>query len=102
MNVNTDRGYYCGNIDKSLHAERNVLLQYAKQIMKSNNWYNESSPIKNKSTMYVFRLHGVTEIGCSKPCKNCEKILYKHGIKVIKYTDIIDNNHVICTMKICK
>lgn len=97
---NTTRNYYSRKYYLSLHAERNAILQYAKTIIKSNGWFNTNGKIKGKSVIYVLRLHELQGLGCSKPCKECEGIIYKHGIKFIKYTDYIDGKKVICTMKI--
>lgn len=38
--------------------------------------------------------------GNSKPCVNCENTIRKFGIRRVKYTDIIDGEQVLCTMKI--
>jgi len=41
-------------------------------------------------------------LGMSKPCNRCQSFLFKHNIKKIKYTDIINNINVLCEMKINK
>ena len=38
-------------------------------------------------------------LGNSKPCDRCQSYLYLHGVKKIKYTDIIDGINVLCEMK---
>ena len=64
-----------------------------------------------KGVVYVVRLmknkksiskHFQYTLGMSKPCKRCESFLYKHNIKKIKYTDVIDGVNVLCEMKITK
>ena len=100
MDHNTLRSYYGGKSYNSLHAERNVLLQYANRIMKSRGWFNQKKHIKGKAIMYVCRSHSCTGIGIAKPCETCQKFIYNHGIKTVKYTDVINGEKVICTMKL--
>lgn len=38
--------------------------------------------------------------GCSKPCEKCQTCAKYHGIKKIKYTDIINGVNVLCEMRL--
>ena len=37
-------------------------------------------------------------LGNSKPCDRCQRFLYMHNIKTIKYTDIINGKNYLCKM----
>jgi len=108
FNASNNRSTRFGNISYiSLHAEVNVLLKALRSREKNAN-------LKTKlklppSTVYVVRImkkaenlpdHRVHYFGISKPCINCQKHLYKHNVIKIYYTDIIDNEEVLCEMRI--
>jgi tRNA(Arg) A34 adenosine deaminase TadA len=42
---------------------------------------------RQDSTMYVARYRRCGQLGCAKPCKACEKVLRKLGIKSVWYSD---------------
>lgn len=39
------------------------------------------------ATMYVVRWRKQGDLGCARPCKTCEKVLRKLGIKTVWYSD---------------
>jgi len=97
-----------GNISYiSVHAEVNVVLKALRSRERNAN-------LKTKvklppSTLYVVRLMRKTEnlpdyrghyFGISKPCLNCQQHLYKHNVTKIYYTDVIDDEEVLCEMRI--
>lgn len=92
----------------SLHAEMNVLFKGIKQIEKKNKFNCNTKKLKD-SIMYVVRLMKERRnnnnifpryyLGNSKPCINCQKYLWLHNIKKIKYTDIINGINVLCELK---
>jgi len=45
--------------------------------------------------------HDLSEFpfGKSASCKRCEYFQYIHGVKKIKYTDVINGVNVLCEMK---
>ena len=60
--------------------------------------------------MYVVRLMNITDgkcdlfdylLGNSKPCNRCQSYMYRHQVKKIKFTNIIDGVNVLCEMRIC-
>jgi len=93
----------------SLHAEVNVILKALKT-------YEKNPTLKTKkqlppSTLCVVRLmteksglpkHRTYRFGISKPCINCQKQLYKFNVTRVFYTDVINNQEVICEMRINK
>ena len=88
----------------SLHAEINTLFK----CLKKNNTYDLKKHSSMASgIMYVVRLMKNTTgkcdmfeylLGISKPCIRCQSFMYRHMVKKIKYTDIIDNVNVLCEM----
>jgi len=93
---------------KSFHAEQCSLLLALKRNDKYAS-FRRNKILSGKSTMYVVRLMNYTTnlpenqkywLGCSKCCKDCEKTLHKHGVKIIKYTDIINDINVLVEMRI--
>jgi hypothetical protein len=79
--------------------------------LKTKNIYNLKKNIDLKGVVYIVRLmrhkksmskHFKYTLGMSKPCKRCECFLYRHNIKKIKYTDVINGINVLCEMKINK
>jgi len=49
---------------------------------------------KYKSPLFDYTL------GISKPCTRCHSFLKYHGIKKVKYTDIIDDVNVLVEMRL--
>lgn len=58
--------------------------------------------------MYISRslktdnaIHNLSDhhFGKSASCKRCEYFQYIHGVKKIKYTDVINGINVLCEMK---
>lgn len=93
---------------KSVHAEVNVICKALKgqKIFKIDNKFiskkNKNSGIlKNrifkKGILYVARVIGNNKIACSKPCINCQKYMFKYGVRKIKYTDIDKHGKPILT-----
>ena len=91
----------------SVHAEINTLYN----CLKLHNIYNLNQHTSINGTIYIVRLmrkqKGKSKnfnylLGMSKPCNRCQSFLFKHNIKKIKYTDIINNINVLCEMKINK
>lgn len=92
---NQHRQFYRRNQHKSLHAEVHTIMNY----VKTKHSYSLSSGLKMKGTLYIVRLMNSMKgksqkmdyvLGNSKPCKNCFNYLQKHGIKKVKYTDVVD------------
>lgn len=83
----------------SCHAEMNVILKW----LKTQRVFSFKSNLKCKNaTIYVARIPTRScrdHFGCSKPCELCEKLIFKYGIKKIKYTTVIDGKTVVCEMK---
>jgi deoxycytidylate deaminase len=96
----------------------NALNNSIKSIDKTAT-LNDNFKFRGKTTLYVIRLMNNNDntptemhsnnqkgkkylLGCSKPCNNCLKMMYKFGIKIVKYTDIINNINVLCTLSINK
>lgn len=77
----------------SLHAEIHALYKFNKIKGRVN----------KKLTLYVVRLSskkdGIYTLGLSKPCINCQKVLYKNNISTIYYTDVINNENVLCKLR---
>ena len=90
----------------SLHAEMNVLFKGIKLLEKKNKFNCTTTRLKD-SIIYVVRLMKERRrdnfpkyyLGNSKPCNNCQRYLWLHNIKKIKYTDIIDGINVLCELK---
>ena len=70
--------------------------------------YNLNKPTNSGGTMYISRktytdkkINIISEhsFGKSASCKRCEYFQYIHGVKKIKYTDVIDGVNVLCEMK---
>ena len=84
-----------------------ALWKYLKIKEKHNASFKHTYSNLNNTTIFVVRILNTKEnlpnnqqywFGKSKPCKNCQKNLYKYNIHKIKYTDIIDGENVICEM----
>lgn len=98
---------------KSVHAEVNVICKALKnkRVFRINNKSlipgihkkikKKSKILKTqtfrKGSLYVARVIGNNKIACSRPCINCQKYMYKYGIKKIKYTDIDEYGKPILT-----
>ena len=108
-----------GNIKYSQHAEMSALREFIKFTYgRQCNFTTNSKPFRGKApVIYVVRVMAVGYnnynnnknnicggdgcwFGNSLPCKDCQKNLKKYGIRVIKYTTIIDNNMVLCELKL--
>ena len=108
-----------GNIKFSQHAEMSALQQYIKyHYGRSADLSSTAKKIRGKAPeLYVVRLSGygnsmaktstkamhARDNKCffnnSMPCEDCQKNLFKYGIKTIKYTTIIDGVGVMCELK---
>ena len=83
-----------------------ALIKSIKAIDKTGNFLTQKKIRKGKEVMYVARLtdnsvnKGRITFGNSMPCEHCQKWMYRHRIRMVKYTDFIDGKNVICTMKI--
>lgn len=79
----------------------NAILKW----LRSNRIFSFKSKVNMKcknATIYVARLPTRDcrdHFGCSKPCETCEKLIFRYGIKRIKYTTVINGVTVICEMK---
>ena len=90
---------------QSVHAEINTIFKH----LKKNNIYDLNDvSISSSGVIYVVRLMNTDDgkcdkfdylMGNSKPCDRCQSFLFKHNIKKIKYTDIINGVNVLCEMK---
>lgn len=84
---------------------------------KSENLSSNKKIFRGKApTLYVVRLRGqdprfrdaqynkIDEHDCvfgnSMPCKDCQKNLIKFNVRVVKYTNIIDDIPVLCELKL--
>lgn len=94
----------------SLHAEINVIQKTIKNLGIHKNQKKCSVNIQS-GTLYVVRLlKNVNDIpsyrkykfGISKPCINCQQLLYKYGVSKIFYTDIIEDLEVLCELRSIK
>ena len=107
-----------GNIEYSQHAEMSALLEFIKfSYGKHCNFTTNYKCQRGKSPIiYVVRLsaNGYNYsknsyennlcnekcwFGNSRPCINCQKKLKKYGIRIIKYTTVINNIPVLCELK---
>ncbi len=83
----------------SMHAEMNIVVQILKKLKI---WKIKSiiaSPLKKiKGTLYIARTNGCRLSNC-KPCSECNRYLENSGIATIKYTDFINGEEVLVTMK---
>ena len=76
------------------------------KYLRKKKIYNleSESKIKGKTSIYVVRLMKTKGtlfdniLGNSKPCDRCQRFLYMHNIKTIKYTDIINGKNYLCKM----
>lgn len=86
---------------KSLHAEVNGCRKFSRNRKR-----------KEIKIVYVVRLlldkHELPEsqtywLGNAKPCQHCQEVLFKSGVKKIKYTDIHYENgrpiNVLCELR---
>ena len=78
----------------------NVILKW----LKSRRVYSfkTKSVSANNAVIYVARIptgNCRDHFGCSKPCSVCESLIFKYGIKKIKYTTVIEGITVVCEMK---
>ena len=84
----------------------NALFKCIKILERKNRFLSNTKKLKNK-IIYVVRLMKLKNnitfpkyyLGNSKPCANCQRYLWHHNIKKIKYTDIIDGVNVLCEMR---
>ncbi len=88
----------------SLHAEIHALSNFIKhEYGKYSMTCNYDDDKFNNLTIYVVRIMNNPKIppyGISKPCKRCEKFLYHHYIKYIKYTDVDEyGNQILVTLQ---
>jgi deoxycytidylate deaminase len=84
----------------SLHAEIHALLRFLRIRYKTTNLKTRKN--MPSTTIYIVRLPTGEKrdyFGNSKPCDNCELLLYKHNITRVKYTNIIDGIPVLCELK---
>ena len=65
------------NFVQSIHAELNALLKYNEVRL---------GKLPKRTSMYVYRedRHGIVKL--AKPCKTCEKLMKKAGIKRVFYS----------------
>ena len=108
-----------GNIKYSQHAEMSALRKYIKYQYGKDTHLGSCPKLQTRKLpeLYVVRLtgsayaHSKTQcesIGSdgeclfnnSLPCKDCQKNLIKFGINTIKYTNIIDEQSVLCELKL--
>jgi deoxycytidylate deaminase len=92
----------------STHAEVRAILRCIKAIWgKKYDFRNlpRGASLKG-ATVYVCRTmrskekpptHG-TWFGASRPCLRCERMIKSLGITRVKYTDIIDEKQVMCSV----
>ena len=85
-----------GILHTSLHAEIDAVLKASKLMERKK---CKMPP----STIYVVRLalNNQHRVGNSKPCEDCQKKLHNYNVKKIYYTAIIDDEDVLCAMKMC-
>lgn len=106
--------FYCGYNQKartqiyksnshSLHAEIHALSIF---VRHEYNKYSICDKHVNNITVpavYVARLlrdPNKPSFGNSKPCNRCQKFLYNHNVRLIKYTDIDeDGKQVLITLE---
>lgn len=74
--------YYYKEEHYGLHAEARCVAKVRRKIDL------------NGSKAFVIRLDKNGNITTSKPCNNCQKLLYNYGIKKVFYT--INNNTYAC------
>jgi deoxycytidylate deaminase len=85
----------------SVHAEVHAIHQYLKLKSPSKRPKIFAHTIPSSAVMYVARIaSGIKPFAKSKPCDHCLRTIQSFGVRTIKYTDIIDNELVICTIKI--
>ena len=98
-----------GNIKYSQHAEMSALQKYIKnEYGKSANLASPAKKTKGKApTIYIVRITKCSNIptdccmfGNSRPCCDCQKNLIKFGVKIIKYTNIINDVPVLCELRL--
>lgn len=91
----------------SLHAEVNVIIQGMRRYNKTAD-LRSAFEFPSSSTVYVVRLmldnDGIPDYrqfryGISKPCKNCQPLLYKCNITTVFYTDVINDIEVLCKLR---
>lgn len=101
-----------GNVwSHSVHAEINALYKWVKSTRqhprKRTRDLRSASPHERLS-IYVVRIMNTTNnkshmfpflLGNCRPCINCQSYLSRHGVRVIKYTDVRDNVNVLCEMR---
>ena len=101
---------------RSTHAEMNVLQQFLKQ----NRVYNLNHVIyKSRGKKRLKKLHNATiyvsrystrltndefghALNMAKPCPHCERMLIRHGIGTVKYTQYVDGENVMVTLKLSR
>lgn len=83
-----DRNHYIGAIairtDGAIVCSSNSLTKVPQPAAHA-----ESKVIKKcdyGSTLYVAKVTRLGDIGCAKPCKNCQTIIRNRGIKKVIYT----------------
>ncbi len=85
----------------SIHAEVHAIHQYLKVKSPTRRPRIYSDTLPSKAVLYVARpLKGTFPFGRSKPCDQCMKTIQMTGVRTIKYTDIIDDKLVVCTVKL--
>jgi deoxycytidylate deaminase len=96
---NSHRRFFGGYMNHSLHAEMTIVLQIIKRLKIWDMRYILKSPLKKiNGVLYIARSNGCRLSNC-KPCSDCDKYLLACGITTIKYTDFIDGQEVLITMR---
>lgn len=107
--------FYCGYNQKnrtqiykskyhSLHAEIHAISIFVRQ--KYNKYSICDKHYDIIPAIYIARLMknpNRPSFGNSKPCNRCQQYLFNHNVRLIKYTDINENDkQVLVTMEINK
>ena len=105
--------FFCGNNQKartqiykskyhSLHAEIHAISIFVRHEYNKYSICDKNNAIQIPA-IYVARLMknpNGPSFGNSKPCNRCQKYLYNHNVRFVKYTDINqDGKQVLVTLE---